>query len=89
MAKRKQSKRDTVTYDLRNSKGEIVYRGTTNDSDRRKQEHRDEGKQFANLTVTSQKMTEDGAMRKESKDLATYRRGHGGSNPKYNKDDDG
>ena len=82
-------KRDSVTYDLRDSKNRVVYRGTTNDPDRREQQHRDEGERFANLNVTSRRMTKEGAQRKEGKDLETYRRGHGGSNPRYNKDDDG
>ena len=80
--------RDTVTYDLKQG-GKIVYRGTTDDPDRREQEHRDDGKRFSKLTVTSRKMTEDGAQKKESESLETYRQGHSGKNPLYNKDDDG
>ena len=38
---------------------------------------------------TSIRMTRDGAKRREAGKLATYRRGHTGHNPKYNKDDDG
>jgi len=81
-------KRDTVTYDLVVGK-KIVYRGTTNDPDRREAEHQEEGKRFAQLRVTSRKMTEEGAQRKEAENLERYRRGHGGKNPKYNKNDTG
>jgi len=81
-------KRDTYTYELKDGK-KVVYRGTTQDPERRAQEHRSAGKRFTQLTPTSRKMTEEGAKQKESQDLSTYRRGHGGKNPKYNKDTDG
>ncbi len=80
--------RDTVTYDLKQG-GKVVYRGTTDDPERREQEHRDAGKKFTKLTVTSRKLTEEGAMKKETEALKTFRKGHGGKNPLYNKDDDG
>ena len=81
-------KRDTVTYDLKVGSN-MVYRGTTNNPERREQEHRDEGKRFGHLNVTSRRMTEDGAKKKEDGNLAMYRKNHGGRNPKYNKDSDG
>ena len=37
--------RDTLAYDLKKGK-KVVYRGTTNDPDRREREHRDTGLQF-------------------------------------------
>lgn len=80
-------KRDTVTYELKKG-NEVVYVGTTNDPDRREQEHRDAGKKFGHMNVTSKKMTEDGAMKKEEDRLAIYRKNQG-KNPKYNKDSDG
>ena len=80
--------RDTVTYDLKQGK-KVVYRGTTNDPEQRAQQHRDEGKRFSKMTVTSRKMTDDGAKQKEADALKTYRSNHSGKNPKYNKDDDG
>lgn len=80
--------RDTVTYDLKRGK-KIVYRGTTNNPEQREQQHKQAGKQFDSLKVTSRKMTEEGAMNKETENLETYRKGHNGSNPLYNKDDDG
>lgn len=80
--------RDTVTYDLMDGQ-EVVYRGTTNDPERREREHRGQGKIFDQLVVTSCRMTGDEAKRKEAEDLAKYRKGHGGRSPKYNKDTDG
>jgi predicted GIY-YIG superfamily endonuclease len=80
-------KRETVTYELKNG-NEVVYVGTTNDPERREQEHRDAGKKFGGMNVTSKKMTDDGAKKKEAERLATYRKNQG-KNPKYNKDSDG
>ena len=82
------NKRDTVTYDLKYGK-KIVYRGTTDDPKRRADEHKETGKKFTKLTVTSRKMTEDGAKKKETEALERYRKSHSGKNPKYNKDSDG
>ncbi len=75
--------RDTVTYELKEGH-KVVYRGTTNDPERREQEHKDAGKKFTGLNVTSRKMTEDGAKKKEAETLGTYRKNHCGKNPKYN-----
>lgn len=80
--------RDTVTYDLKKGR-EVVYRGTTNNPERREQEHRDAGLDFDRLVKTSRRMTSDGAKKQEDKNLDTYRHGHGGRNPKHNQDDDG
>ena len=42
-------KRDTVTYELKQG-NTVVYVGTTNDPERREQEH-DEGKQFSHMNI--------------------------------------
>ena len=76
-------KQDTVTYELKDG-NKVVYVGTTNDPERREQEHKDEGKRFGHMNVTSRRMTEDGATKKEADRLATYRKNQG-KNPKYNK----
>lgn len=81
-------KRDTVTYELKDGKT-VVYRGTTNDPERRQEEHVAGGKNFTHMNVTSRRMTEEGAGKKEAEQLAKYRRGHGGNNPKYNETDEG
>lgn len=80
-------KRDTFTYDLND--GKIVYRGKTNDLEATEKRHREEGKKFKSITKTSPMMTDEGAKKKEEKSLETYRKGHGGKNPKYNKTDTG
>ena len=80
--------RDTITYDLM-KRNRVVYRGTTDDPERREAEHRKAGKDFDKLVATSRRMTRDSAKRREAENLETYRRGHGGQNPLYNADDDG
>ncbi len=80
-------KHDTVTYELKKG-NKVVYVGTTNDPERREQEHKEAGKQFGHMNITSRHMTEDGAKKKEQERLKTYRKNQG-ENPKYNKDADG
>lgn len=80
-------KQDTVTYELKQG-NKVVYVGTTTDPERRLKEHEDEGKNFTHMKVTSRRMTEDGAKKKEAERLATYRKNQR-KNPKYNKDSDG
>lgn len=81
-------KRDTQTYNLYNNR-QIVYIGKTNDLEAAEKRHRDEGKKFKSITKTSPVMTDEGAKKKEERSLETYRKGHGGENPKYNKTDTG
>ena len=81
------TQRDTVTYELKDG-NRVVYVGTTNDPERREAEHKNNGKEFTNMTITSVKMSDDSAKKRESERLATYRRNQG-KNPKYNKDSDG
>ena len=82
------NKRNTQTYALYQG-NEKVYIGTTDDLERRKQEHRDDSKEFSRIEPTSRRMTPEGAEKKEAKQLEKYRRGHKGKNPRYNKTDDG
>lgn len=82
-----QKKQDTVTYELKQG-NKVVYVGTTNDPERREQEHKEDGKKFGRMNVTSRRMTEEGAKKKETKRIETYRKNQG-KNPKYNKDSDG
>jgi len=84
----KKSRRTTVTYDL-TRKRKIVYRGTTKDPKRREEEHREEGKHFDKLKVTSRKLTPESAKEKEEQNLENFRRTHKGKNPSYNDDLDG
>ena len=77
-----------LTYDLKKG-AKVVYRGTTNDPERREREHRQDGLEFDQLVPTSRRMTRRGARDREAQNLDRYRRNHGGRNPRYNKDDDG
>jgi len=79
--------RDTVTYELKNG-NKVVYVGTTNDPEQREEEHRAAGKKFGHMNVTSRRMTDEGAKKKEAERLETYRKNQG-DNPKYNKNSDG
>lgn len=81
------NQRDTVTYELKQG-NKVVYVGTTNDPERREQEHQMQGKKFGHMKVTSRRMTEGGAKQKEVERLSTYRQNQG-KNPIYNKDSDG
>ena len=81
-------KRDTQTYALYDGPKK-VYIGTTNDLERRAEQHRDGGKDFTRVEPTSRRMTEEGAKAKETDQLEAYREGHDGRNPRYNKDSDG
>lgn len=40
----------------------------------------DSGKQFGHMNITSRKMTEEGAMKKEEERLGIYRQNHGRNN---------
>ena len=80
-------KRDTVTYELKKG-NKVVYVGTTNDPERREQQHRHDGKKFSHMKVTSRRMTKGGAKKKEAERLTTYRK-YQGKFPRYNKDTDG
>ena len=82
------NKRDHIVYDLKDG-NRILYRGITNDPERREREHKRDGKKFTHMKAISRRMTEEGAKAKEAEKLKTYRRGHKGKNPKYNKSCDG
>ena len=77
-----------MTYGLKRDR-RVVYHGMTNDPARSENEHRAGGKQFDRLVVTSLRMTEERARKRESQHLQTYRRGYGGKNPLYNDPHDG
>lgn len=82
------ARRDTVTYALYNGRKK-VYIGSTSDPKRRVQQHLEEGKRFTRVEVTSYRMTEDSAKRREGEQLASYKRNHSGKKPRYNKTDHG
>jgi len=76
--------RNTSLYELRN-RGKIVYVGTSQDPARRAAEHEAAGKVFTTVNVVGRAKTPDGARAAERERLETYRRNHGGQNPKYNR----
>ncbi len=74
-------------YNLTGKRGKILYKGITNDPERREPEHKDEGKKFDKLDTVGGKVTKKTAEKWEEDSLKTYRDGHGGKNPKYNETD--
>jgi len=82
------SQRDYYNYELKRG-ATVVYRGQTNDPQRRQVEHLRDGKDFTHMRVLGNAKTRQGALNQERKDLATYRRSHNGENPEYNQTDHG
>ena len=81
-------KRDTFNYNLKDGK-KIVYKGITNDLDKRAKQHEAAGKDFTHIQKVGRVKTEEGANKTEAKQLATYRKHNNGNNPKYNKTNNG
>lgn len=79
--------RDCKKYELRDG-NKVVYRGITNDFDRRKSEHFQD-KKFTSMKQVGRACSEQSARNWEQKSLETYRKNHGGNNPKYNKKKNG
>jgi predicted GIY-YIG superfamily endonuclease len=79
--------RDTYRYELKLGR-EVVYRGITNNPERRCSEHGAE-KHFSHMNVIGPKVTRESARQWEKESLETYRRTHQGNNPKYNETDHG
>lgn len=82
------AKRDTYNYNLKQG-NKVVYKGTTNDPERRKDEHRDSGKKFDSMEIDGRAKTSKNAQKEEARQLEVYRKNHRGNNPKYNKSDQG
>jgi len=80
----KKKNKTTYNYNLKNGR-RVVYKGTTNNPERRLDEHVEEGKKFTHMQVVGRAKTPNGANKEEARQLATYRRNNGGKNPKYNK----
>ena len=81
-------KQKSRTYSLYNGR-QKVYIGEAADPERRAEQHRQEGKRFDRVEFTSRPMLKENAQTREAEQLETYRRGHGGKNPRYNETDDG
>ncbi|WNY28337.1 hypothetical protein MmiEs2_05220 [Methanimicrococcus stummii] len=74
-------------YELRDG-NKVVYRGITNDLNRRKQEHQQD-KKFTSMAQVGRACSEESARKWEQKSLETYRKNHSGKNPKYNQKKNG
>ncbi|WP_346856911.1 hypothetical protein [uncultured Draconibacterium sp.] len=81
-------KRNTYNYNLKQGH-RIVYKGTTNDLEKRAREHESDGKNFTHIQPVGRAKTEQGAKREEARQLSNYRKRHTGQNPKYNKTNNG
>ena len=81
---KKKSDRDCYNYELKHGK-KTVYKGITNDPERRLNEHDGDGKSFTHMKVSSSAVTRETAKKREEEKLKIYRNGHNGKNPKYNK----
>ena len=75
--------RDTWNYHLKDGR-KTVYHGTTNNPQKRSQEHVRSGKEFTKMVVTGPAVSRDTALHREEQAIARYRR-NSGRNPKYNK----
>ena len=75
--------RNTVNYNLKQGR-KVVYKGITNDLNKRAAEHRASGKKFDRIEKVGRAKTQIGAKTTEASQLASYRKNHGGKNPKYN-----
>ena len=84
MRKKSPAPRDTVHYELKKGQ-KVVYRGITNDPDRRVVEHQNDGKRFSHLTVVSSPRSRARAEREETERIQKYQQTHNGKGPKYNK----
>lgn len=80
--------RDTYNYSLKSGRW-VVCKGITNDPDARLHEHIEDGKRFTHMVLEGPPRTRSAARQREIEALATYRRNHGGRNPKYNSRRDG
>jgi predicted GIY-YIG superfamily endonuclease len=61
---RKRTKRDTYNYVLKQGR-KIVYRGITNDPDRRLKEHENSGKRFSHMVVNPYPVSRKTALERE------------------------
>ncbi len=77
------AKRDTTRYELYD-KRKKVYVGITDDPERRKQEHTDEGKRFKSMKIVGPKVSRKSALDWERETIEKYKRRHGSKPPKYN-----
>jgi predicted GIY-YIG superfamily endonuclease len=80
------AKRNYHRYELKQGR-KVVYRGITNNPERREEEHKDEGKRFSRMSIVGPTVTKESAEKWEEKSLEAYRENHRGKSPKYNETD--
>jgi hypothetical protein len=83
----KMTNKKNVTYKLVKNK-KAVYIGTTNNPNRRNNEHSRSGKNYDYLEVTSYGISKNEAERRESRNLNSYKKATG-KKPTYNKTSNG
>ena len=76
-------KRRYHRYELKQNR-RVVYRGITEDPDRRATEHKQQGKRFTRMIIVGPAVSKESAEKWEEESLESYRRNHCGKNPKYN-----
>jgi len=79
----RRARRDTVNYLLRQGR-KVVYKGITNNPERRAVEHKRSGKKFTSVT-TSVKVSRETARKREKSGIKSYEKNHSGKKPRYNK----
>jgi predicted GIY-YIG superfamily endonuclease len=77
-------KKDTRVYALKNN-GKTVYIGVTNNFDRRKNEHRSDGKKFDEIIPMTNPMSRESALKREAESIKNHQKAHKGKKPKHNK----
>jgi len=82
--RRRRTKRDTYLYELKD-RGKVVYRGITNDIERRISEHERARKRFTTYCYEAVPLSRKSARKREKKLVETYKKGHLGRKPRYNK----
>ncbi|TKJ42467.1 plasmid stabilization protein [candidate division LCP-89 bacterium B3_LCP] len=80
--------RKTIRYKLYDGRKD-VYHGITKNLERREQEHERDGKKFSRVERVGPAVTVETAKQWEEQSLKSYRKNHGGKNPKYNEDKTG
>ena len=79
--------RDTKKYELRDSSGNTLYIGITNDLERREAEHMQDGKKFAEMVQIGRAVDRDSAVAWETAAIQDYKDSHRGRRPRYNQTD--
>lgn len=69
--------------------GKIVYVGITNNLERRRNEHQNEGMKFDNMEKIGRITTREAAGNWEEQTIQQYKNTHRGRRPKYNNNDSG